>query len=403
MGYGVIGSGVFELLESNKQAKLSQRVKVKRVLDLRSFTGDMVEPYLTHNSDDILNDNEISVIVETMGGLNPAYEYTRLALQRGKSVVTSNKELVSVHGAELLSVARANGSRYLFEASVGGGIPVVRALRHVLLCEDVYQITGILNGTTNYILSEMDSLGLTFAETLKQAQEKGFAEREPSADTEGFDAARKLSILLSLSCGKHVNYSKIPTEGISGLSAEDFEVAKSYDSVIRLMAKAEIKNGVVEAIVAPMLVQKGTSVFAGVNDVYNAIMLTSTATDNHMFYGRGAGKTPTAAAVLGDIAEILAGCDDNVRWSANEARMADPGDIVSSRLLLLSGHVTDRAAKALENVCGGQPPMIRAPIKGRPVYVLPPLRERDFSDLVNTIQSGKGVKIESTLRVFADR
>jgi homoserine dehydrogenase len=403
MGYGVVGSGVFELLESNTQTKLSRQVKVKRVLDLRAFSGDKVETCLTHSPDDILNDDTISIVVEVMGGLNPAYAYTKRALQRGKSVVTSNKELVSVHGSELLNIARANGVRYLFEASVGGGVPVIRALRHTLLCEDVYQIAGILNGTTNYILSEMNSLDLPFAEILKQAQEKGFAEREPSADIEGFDAARKLSILLSLSCGKYVNYSKIPTEGISRLSADDFAVARSYDSVIRLIAKAEIKDGVVEAIVAPMLVQEGTSMFAGVKDVYNAIMITSTATDNHMFYGRGAGKMPTAGAIAGDIAEILSGHEDDLKWSPDEAIMADPMDIVSSRVLRLSGHVTDKTISTLENICGSQPSVIHSPTKGQSVYILPPIKEREFLYLVNTIQSDKGVKIESTQRVFADR
>ncbi|MDR1913648.1 MAG: homoserine dehydrogenase [Clostridiales bacterium] len=402
MGYGVVGSGVFELLRDSDVLvkKLGRHISVKKVLDLRSFPGDIVEPFLTHEPDEILNDDSITIVVETMGGLNPAYEYTKQALSSGKHVITSNKELVSVHGSELLSIANENNSRYLFEASVGGGIPIIRALKHTLLSEEVSQITGILNGTTNYILTQMYSLGLSFADTLRQAQELGFAEREPSSDIEGFDASRKLAILLSLCVNKQVNYSRIPTEGISQLTYADFICASKYGSVIKLIGRGDIKDGVIEAIVAPFLVQSGASILAEVGDVYNAITITSSMSDDNTFYGKGAGKLPTAGAIVGDIADILTGNLETVEWGADEAEMAEPTDAIYSWMVRATA--TKEKIHAAARGLLDDSYFFEPGIENQTSFVTLPLKHGDFLSLLTNLRS-EGVTIENTLRIFADR
>ena len=302
IGFGTVGSGVFEIL-NNKDftQKTGERLDVGYILDIRDFPGHEAERYMTKDFNDILNDPKVQVVAEMMGGLHPAYEFTKELLERGKSVVTSNKELVATYGPELLQLAAEHQANYLFEASVGGGIPVLRPMMSCLLANDILRIAGILNGTTNYILSEMIHHGKDFEQALKDAQERGYAERNPAADVEGHDACRKIAILASIAWGKFVDYNNIPTEGICDITLDDVQYAEKLDSVIKLIGYASInKAGKIYARVSPMLVSR-QSPLAGVDDVYNAIVITGDALGKSMFYGRGAGKLPTASAVVADM------------------------------------------------------------------------------------------------------
>ncbi len=303
LGYGVVGSGVVEVIEENKASvtlKAGDELNVKYILDLRDFPGDPHEQKVVHSMDVILNDPEVKIVCEAMGGVKPAYEYTKAALERGKSVCTSNKELVAKHGPELLALAKANKCNYLFEASVGGGIPIIRPINDCFTAEKLEKITGILNGTTNYILTKMERVGADFATVLKEAQELGYAERNPEADVEGYDACRKIAILASLMMGKNVDSEKIFTEGITKITAADFEYAKAADMTIKLLATAEpVSEKEVLAMVSPCMVSK-ESPLAMVNDVYNGIMVTGNMLGDAMFYGKGAGKLATASAVVAD-------------------------------------------------------------------------------------------------------
>ena len=247
LGYGTVGSGVVEVIETNKEdinKKAGEKLNVKYILDLRDFPGDPYENKVVHDYNIILNDPEVMIICETMGGIKPAYDFTKQALLAGKSVCTSNKELVANHGPELIRIARENHCNYLFEASVGGGIPIIRPLNYSLTAEKIDGITGILNGTTNYILTKMDKEGADFADVLKEAQEKGYAERNPEADVEGYDACRKIAILSSLMCGKNVKYEDIYTEGITKISSADFKYAKQMNKSVKLLAMSrETEDG----------------------------------------------------------------------------------------------------------------------------------------------------------------
>ncbi len=303
LGYGTVGSGVAEVFRTN-QALIDQRageeIRVKYVLDLRNFPGDPVEDVLTHDFNDILNDPEIRVVAEVMGGLKPAYEFTKQCLEAGKSVCTSNKELVAARGAELMQIAKEHHANYLYEASCGGGIPIIRALNESLTADDIFEISGILNGTTNYILTEMTEKGVNFDAALKQAQEFGYAERNPEADVEGYDAQRKIAILSSIAFGSTVDYQAIHTEGISDITPIDIAYAKKMDMQIRLLASSFKEDGKYYAMVAPVLVEHTHPLYS-VNGVFNAIFVKGNMLGDAMFYGSGAGKLPTASAVAGDI------------------------------------------------------------------------------------------------------
>ncbi len=308
MGHGVVGSGVVEVFQKNYENIVSRAgtdFELKYVLDIRDFPDLDYSDKFTKNFDDILNDPDVTVVAEVMGGLKPAYDYTKRCLLAGKSVVTSNKELVAAKGAELLKIAKENNVNYLFEASVGGGIPIIRPINQCLAANNIDEILGILNGTTNFIMTKMIKEGMTFEDALLLAQQLGYAERDPSADVDGHDACRKICILASLAFGRHVYPAQVHTEGISKITLMDVAYAGAYNSVIKLIGKVSMKeNGKLYCIVSPMLVSH-ESQLSSVDDVFNAIMVRGNATGDVMFYGKGAGKLPTASAVMADIIDCI--------------------------------------------------------------------------------------------------
>lgn len=306
MGFGTVGSGVYEIIKNhNYEKKSGDGIEVSKILDIRDFNMHEAKKLFTKEFSDIVEDTGISVVAETMGGLHPAYEFTKELLLSGKSVVTSNKELVATYGTELLRIAKEKNVNYLFEASVGGGIPVIRPMTSCLLANRIEYIAGILNGTTNYILTQMFENGKSFDEALADAQELGYAERNPAADVEGHDACRKIAILASLAWGKFVDYKDIPTEGIVNITPEDVKYAEKLGCVIKLIGYADCdEKGRVTAMVRPMLIKK-TSPISGVNDVFNAILVKGDSLGEAMFYGKGAGKMATASAVVADIIDCV--------------------------------------------------------------------------------------------------
>ncbi len=329
-GYGNIGSGVVQVIKNNQaivNKKTDSEIDVKYVLDLRDFPGDPYENILVHDVNIILNDPEVDIICETMGGVEPAYTFTKNALLAGKSVCSSNKELVAAHGAELIKIAAEKNVNYMFEASVGGGIPIIRPLNNSLTPEKVESITGIVNGTTNYMLTKMAKEGASYADVLKEAQDKGYAEKNPAADVEGYDACRKIAILSSLMTGKTVCYEDIYTEGITKITAEDFKYAKALGMSIKLFAMSKDVDGAVLAMVAPFMIHDTHPLFA-VNDVFNAILVHGNMLDDAMFYGRGAGKLPTASAVVSDVMECARNLNRHlpVYWSEEKMTMKNIDD-----------------------------------------------------------------------------
>ncbi|MCR5789301.1 MAG: homoserine dehydrogenase [Lachnospiraceae bacterium] len=319
LGYGTVGSGVVEVIKMN-HGPLTQKVPggmhVKYVLDLRDFPGDPVEEILVHDFDTILNDEEVKIVVEVMGGLEPAYTFVKQSLLKGKSVCTSNKELVARYGAELLSIAASHRVNFLFEASCGGGIPIIRTLNTSLAGENIEEISGILNGTTNYILTKMEKEQWDFDTALKSAQENGFAERNPEADIEGYDACRKIAILSSLAFGKSVDFEDIYTEGIRKITVRDLQNADRLGYRVKLLASCEKKEDQIFALVAPMLIGKEHPL-CFVNGVFNAVFVRGNTLGSTMYYGQGAGKLPTASAVVSDIADACRNMDRTlpVFWS----------------------------------------------------------------------------------------
>lgn len=307
MGYGTVGSGVAEVIDTHEDV-ISKRsggieLEIAKILDLRDFPGDAHEQELTKDFDEILNDPEIKVVAETMGGINPAYDFTMKLLKAGKSVVTSNKELVAQKGLELLETAKESGTNYLFEASVGGGIPIIRPMSQCLAANHIEGIAGILNGTTNFILTKMIEDDMSFEDALKLAQKNGYAEKDPTADIEGHDACRKVCILASLAFGKHVYPSQVETEGISNITLEDVSYIHSANGVIKLLGQIKyIDENNIAAFVSPAVVYNGSQL-ASVRDVFNAILVRGDAVGDVCFYGRGAGKLPTASAVVADMVD----------------------------------------------------------------------------------------------------
>lgn len=325
LGYGTVGSGVVEVIKDNNTVinnRLNEGIDVKYILDLRDFPGDPYESLVVHDINTILEDGDIKIICETMGGVKPAYDFTKAALSKGISVCTSNKELVASHGPELIKIAKANNCNYMFEASVGGGIPIIRPLNSSLASEDIDSIMGILNGTTNYILTKMEREGSKFEDVLKKAQDLGYAERNPEADVEGHDAGRKISILASLMAGSYVRYENVYTEGITKITADDFEYAKKLNRTIKLFGISRKENGEYYAMVAPYMVA-ASHPMAMVNDVFNAIFVHGNMLDDTMYYGRGAGKLPTASAVVSDVIECARniGSFVPVYWDEQDAPM----------------------------------------------------------------------------------
>lgn len=308
MGHGVVGSGVVEVLlahEDNIAVKAKNKINVKYILDLRDFPGLDYSDRFIKDFDLILKDDSIKVVVEVMGGVHPAYEYVKACLEAGKSVCTSNKELVAAHGAELLKIAGEKNTNFLFEASVGGGIPVLRPIAQCLAANDLYEVFGILNGTTNFILTKMIKENMAFDDALALAQQLGYAERNPSADVDGHDACRKICILASLCFGKHVYPKQVRTEGITKITLSDVEYADMAGCVIKLIGYAKLlEDGKITADVYPALIPKDNQL-AGVDDVFNAVMVRGDAVGDVLFYGRGAGKLPTASAVVADVIDCV--------------------------------------------------------------------------------------------------
>lgn len=327
LGYGTVGSGVVEVINTNHASinkRAGQDINVKYVLDLREFPGDPVQEILVHDYDVILNDPEIKIVVEVMGGINPAYSFVKSALETGKSVCTSNKELVAAHGAELLEIAKAKNVNFLFEASVGGGIPIIRPLNQSLTADEITEITGILNGTTNYILSKMTDEGSDFESVLKVAQEKGYAERNPEADVEGYDACRKIAILTSLALGKQVDYQDIHTEGITKITDAEIKYAKALGGSIKLLGMSKFIDGTTYSMVAPFIIG-GDHPLATVSGVFNGIFINGNVLGDTMFYGRGAGKLPTASAVVADVVDAVKHQGTNIMtiWEKDKVSLGD--------------------------------------------------------------------------------
>lgn len=327
LGYGTVGSGVVEVLETNQKSiakRAGQDIHVKYVLDLRDFFGNPIQERIVHDYETILNDDSIEIVVEVMGGTNPAYTFVKQALEAGKSVATSNKELVAKHGAELLEIARAHQVNFMFEASVGGGIPIIRPLMSSLTADEITEITGILNGTTNYMLTKMDEEGADYADVLKDAQDKGYAERNPEADVEGYDACRKIAILTSLACGQQVDFEDIYTEGITKITDTDFKYARVLGTSIKLFGTSKLDGDKVYAMVSPMMIGKNHPLYS-VRDVFNAVFVNGNMLGDAMFYGRGAGKLPTASAVVADVVEEVRHIHEHieVEWKPEKRELSD--------------------------------------------------------------------------------
>ena len=354
LGFGVVGSGTAEVLTENQNliaSRLNDEINIKYILDLREFPDHPLGDRVVHDINVILNDPEVSLVAEMMGGSHPAYEFTCSALKAGKSVVTSNKEVVANFGAELLALAKENRVSYLFEASVGGGIPIIRPLQTDLASNEILSVSGILNGTTNFILTKMKNEGADFADVLKVAQAKGYAEANPTADVEGIDAARKIVILAALSFGVLLDPNKIPTEGITGITAEHTAVADKLGCAVKLIGHTERIDGRVYAEVSPYLVPSANPI-SHVDDVFNGILVDANMLGRALFYGAGAGKLPTASAVVADIIDVLSHKADERKlpqWKvAKDGDVADPASYACRRCYVIEGcqKCAEKAKKA---------------------------------------------------------
>ena len=347
LGYGTVGSGVVEVINRNQESinkKAGEEINIKYVLDLRDFPGDPVQEKIVHDYEVIANDPEIKIVVEVMGGTNPAYTFVKRALESGKSVCTSNKELVAKHGVELIRIAKEKNCNFLFEASCGGGIPIIRPLNCSLTADEVDEISGILNGTTNYILSKMTSDGSEFEDVLKNAQELGYAERNPAADIEGWDACRKIAILSSLAYGHHVDFEEIYTEGITKITSADIRYAKAFGATIKLLASSKRVGDKYYAMVCPVMINGDSPLFS-VNDVFNAIVIHGNMLGDAMFYGSGAGKLPTASAVVGDMISAVRFGDEpeKIGWSSEKLEVHPAAELSRKYFARFEG--SERAKK----------------------------------------------------------
>ena len=383
MGYGTVGSGVVEVLNTNQASidkRVGEEVRVKYVLDLRDFPGDPVESVLVHDFETIVNDPEVKVVVEVMGGVEPAYTFTKRCLLAGKSVCTSNKALVAAHGAELLQIAKDKNLNYLFEASVGGGIPIIRPLQTCLTADEIVEISGILNGTTNYILTNMTYGGANFDDALKDAQEKGYAERNPEADVEGHDACRKIAILTSLVSGQRVDFEDIYTEGITKVTAEDIKYADKLGRVIKLLAMSKKEaDGKYYAMVAPFLIDAANPLY-NVNGVFNAIFVEGNMLGDSMFYGSGAGKLPTASAVAADVVDACKNLNENLGfyWSDEKLVLGDTKDDKRRFLVRVKGDA--QADAAAMKALFGPVDLVDAGVEGEFGFVTGSLSEAEYTE-----------------------
>ena len=351
MGYGTIGSGVVEVLDINKNSiakRAGEEIGVKYILDLRDFPGDPIQEKVVHDYKVIANDPEVQIVVETMGGVEPAYTFVKAMLTAGKHVTTSNKALVAAKGAELIALAKEKNVNFMFEASVGGGIPVLRPIIQCLAANEITEVAGILNGTTNFILSKMIFDSMSFEDALKLAQENGYAEKDPTADIEGFDACRKICILAALCFGKHIYPKSVYTEGITKITLEDVEYARSWGGVIKLLGRAKKAGDRASAIVSPAFV-KNSSILSGVNGVYNTVLVRGNAVGDVAFYGQGAGKMATASAVVADIIDCAQhiGRNKGISWDKEaDGFLVDHNDVETALYVRATGCKTCAIKKA---------------------------------------------------------
>lgn len=396
LGYGTVGSGVFEVLSMNADSvaeNAGEPVEIKYVLDLRDFPGDPAEKKIVHDVEVILNDPEVSVVVETMGGNEPAHTFVKRALEAGKSVCTSNKNLVEAYGSELLKIAKEKKVRFLFEAAVGGGIPIIRPIKDALTADKVDFITGILNGTCNYILTKMSVEGMEFEDALKQAQDNGFAERDPAADIEGHDSCRKIAILASLVTGKNVDFEDITTIGISNISASDFAYAGKLGMKVKLLSSASYRDGKLKAITAPFLVSGDNRLF-NVDDVINGVWIHGNAVGDLVFQGAGAGKLPTASAVSSDVVDAVKNKDTvyKLLWSDDKISPEDAGEYMFRYFIRVNEADKDKAEEVFGNV-----KYIEADgISGEAAFITGVMTENEYNE-----KSG-GVDIINMIRITPD-
>ena len=379
LGYGNIGSGVAQILRENADCikkSAGEDVTVLHVCDLREFPGDPCEDILTHDASEAIHDPAVQIVVETMGGVHPACEFVKDALTSGRHVATSNKELVAACGTELIALAREKHVNFFFEASVGGGIPIIRPLTSSIVSDHVRRIEGILNGTTNYMLFRMQESGLSFEAALKEAQDLGFAERDPAADIEGADACRKIAILCSLAFGQPLAYTRVPTEGITGVTPEDFVYAEKMGCTVKLLATGRQTEDGVSVRVAPVLLPLSHPL-AGIRGVTNAVLVEGDMCGTLTFTGAGAGKLPTASAVCADIVEAVRHPQTTVirGWEGEELPLADAGKETHSFFVRLADSVEMSAfAEYAEQVFAGV-------IEGEAACVTAPLTEEAFAAL----------------------
>ena len=392
MGYGTIGSGVVDVLRINKE-RIAQRageeIEVKYILDLRDFPGDPMENAIVHDYQVIVDDPEIGVVVETMGGVEPAYTFVKAMLEAGKQVATSNKNLVAAKGAELIKIARDHNVNFQFEASVGGGIPIIRPLNKCLTADEIEEITGILNGTTNYMLTKMAQEGADFDEVLKDAQDKGYAEKDPTADIEGHDPCRKIAILTSLVCGQQVDFEDIHCEGITKITATDFKYAEVMNRSIKLLASSRKVGGSYSCMVAPFMLA-AEHPLCGVNGVFNGIFVHGNVLGDAMFYGSGAGKLPTASAVVADVVDMVKHKNTNIYidWKPEKIELVDYKDSRNSFFVRTS---SDQAAV---EAAFGKVTYVSAGIDGEIGFTTGEMSESEFEEsaakieLINRIRLG---------------
>ena len=352
LGYGTVGSGVVEILKENADLitkRAGEEIRVKSVLDLRDFPGDRVQDMIVHDFEEIKNDPDVQIVVETMGGVHPAYEFVKASLESGKSVSTSNKALVAAYGPELLEIAQEHNVNFLFEASVGGGIPIIRPLKISLAPDEILEISGILNGTTNYILTEMTNNGSAFDTVLKDAQDKGYAEKDPTADVEGYDACRKIAILTSLAYGKQLDFEDIYTEGITKITDRDICYAKKIGAKVKIFGSSKKVGDKVSAMVAPKLITSEHPLYS-VDGVFNAILVKGNMVGDVMFYGQGAGKLATASAVVSDVIDEAKHVNVNMRtlWDHEKLALMPMDEVKSKFFVRVKGtkdEVQEQAAK----------------------------------------------------------
>ena len=396
LGYGTVGSGVVEVINTNHESinkRAGKEIRIKYVLDLRDFPGEPVQEVLVHDYEVIINDPEVDIVVEVMGGIEPAYTFVKRALLAGKSVCTSNKALVAKHGRELMDIAKEKNINFLFEASCGGGIPIIRVLNASLTADEIDEVTGILNGTTNYMLYKMNTEGCAFDDVLKEAQQKGYAEADPTADVEGHDASRKIAILSSLAYGKYFDFENLYTEGITKITPEDMEYAGKLGMTIKLLATSrKINKDSYYAMTAPFLVGQNSPLYS-VNDVFNAVFVHGNMLGDSMYYGSGAGKLPTASAVVGDIIDEAKHLNKTIftNWSSTPAKVMDMNDVRGRFFVRVKDNAED---KVKENF--GDVKLIRLEeLSGEFAFITPEMTQGEFKAKIANL----GESVLSEIRV----